>query len=71
MTNKITGANAGGVHRLPIRALRAARIAQFCRSPESDSFAPESCTLHGRRLREFAALRARICAFNPTAFSIV
>src|SRR5262245_18102482 len=26
--NKITGANAGGAHRLQIRALRAARIAQ-------------------------------------------
>jgi hypothetical protein len=30
--NKITGANAGGPRLLKIRALRAARIAQFCRS---------------------------------------
>lgn len=27
--NKITGANAGGLPRLPIRARSAARIAQF------------------------------------------
>ena len=30
--NKITGANAGGPHQLPVRTLWAARIAQFCRS---------------------------------------
>jgi len=29
--NKITGANAGGPPLLPVRAQRAARIAQFCR----------------------------------------
>jgi hypothetical protein len=28
--NHLTGANAGGACRLQIRALRAARIAQFC-----------------------------------------
>jgi hypothetical protein len=31
LPNKITGANAGGARRLQIRALRAARIAQFLR----------------------------------------
>jgi hypothetical protein len=29
--NKITGANAGGPYQLPMRTLRAARFAQFCR----------------------------------------
>ena len=38
--NKISGANAGGPHRLPIRALWAARIAQFRR-----------LGLNGRRMR--------------------
>jgi len=28
--DKITGANAGGARRLQVRAMRAARIAQFC-----------------------------------------
>jgi hypothetical protein len=32
MANKVTGANAGGPRRLPIRGYWAARIAQFCRS---------------------------------------
>lgn len=32
-SNQITGANAGGASRLQIRAVRAARIAQFLRSP--------------------------------------
>jgi len=32
LPNKITGANAGGAARLQIRALRAARTAQFWRS---------------------------------------
>jgi hypothetical protein len=31
MANKVTGANAGGPRRLPIRSYRAARIAQLCR----------------------------------------
>lgn len=31
--NQVTGANAGGVGRFQIRALRTARIAQFNRSP--------------------------------------
>jgi hypothetical protein len=30
-SNKITGANAGGPSRLPIRTCWGARIAQFCR----------------------------------------
>jgi hypothetical protein len=34
MPNQLTGANAGGARRLQIRALRAARIAQFWRSAE-------------------------------------
>jgi hypothetical protein len=32
--NKITGANAGGRHQLPMRTRWAARVAQFCRSPQ-------------------------------------
>jgi hypothetical protein len=32
LPNKITGANAGGARPSQIRALRAARIAQFSRS---------------------------------------
>ena len=37
MPNKITGANAGGQHQLPMRTRWAARVAQFCRSVKHSS----------------------------------
>src|SRR5437899_1598680 len=41
--NKITGANAGGPHQLPIRTHWTARVAQFGRSPTIASIMKSRC----------------------------